>query len=268
MPNIILELNAHKENIFEFTNEIVRYLRQKKCQVFSSDFEIAKNKNFLLDEEKITSADYILTFGGDGTLLYTARKYAKFDKPILGINFGHLGFLTGAEKKNVFLAIDNLLSKHYMIEKRSMLQLKNNVALNDICIGKSFEARLICFDLFVNNDFVGNYKADGLIISTPTGSTAYNLSAGGPIIKPTLPVFVLTPICPHTLYSRPIIISNDDEMKISIKSKLDNVKIIFDGQKNLPAEKDIIIKRSNFFAKIIKMESLSFFDVLREKFMK
>lgn len=272
MAKIILEPNFKKSSVLSFANEIIKYLRQKKCEVFLSKNSIGfiDDENFLLDEEKIAQADYILTLGGDGTLLWAARRYAKFNKPLLGINLGHLGYLTSAEKSNAFSVIDSLLKKKYMIENRSMLKIKGNVknALNEICIGKSILSRMICFDLFINNNFIDRYNADGLIISTPTGSTAYNLSSGGPIIKPTLPVFVLTPICPHTLYSRPIIISEEDKIKICVRSKLDGVKIIFDGQENIAGQKNIIVERSDFSARIIKIGSINFYDVLRKKLVR
>ena len=212
MAKIVLELNLKKDLVLDFADKIIKYLNERDCEVFFfGDLE----KNDLLENK----FDYIFSVGGDGTLLNTARKYAKYNKPILGINFGNLGYLTGCEKKNVFHAIDNLLAKKFFIEKRLMLESQNNLALNDICIVKSFDARLIEFDLFVNNNFLESYRADGIIISTPTGSTAYNLSAGGPIVKPDLPVFILTPICAHSLYSRPLIISCNDEVKIKIKNK-------------------------------------------------
>ncbi len=260
MAKIVLELNLKKDLVLDFADKIIKYLSERDCEVFFfGDLE----KNDLLENK----FDYIFSVGGDGTLLNTARKYAKYNKPILGINFGNLGYLTGCEKKNVFDAIDNLLAKKFFVEKRLMLESQNNLALNDICIGKSFDARLIEFDLFVNNNFLESYRADGIIISTPTGSTAYNLSAGGPIVKPDLPVFILTPICAHSLYSRPLIISCDDEIKINIKNKSDKIKIIFDGQKILSCQKEICVKKASYYAQIIKFDEKNFYYVMRKKIM-
>lgn len=273
MTKIILELNINKPDTISFAKQIINYLHEKNCEVYAR-YNLEKflpNTKILSGDEKIIHSDYILALGGDGTLLSCARRYLKFNKPILGINLGNLGYLTSVEKSNAFFAIDNLLQKNFQIEKRSMLQIKNNeklTALNDICIGKSIASRLICFDLFINNNFIDCYKADGIIISTPSGSTAYNLSAGGPIIKPTLPVFVLTPICAHTLYSRPIVISDSDETKICLKSEFDETKIIFDGQEILPMQKEITITRSIFSANIIKTNSSGFYDILRQKLFK
>ena len=181
---------------------------------------------------------------------------------------GYLGYLTGCDKNNAFAAIDNLLKKNFFIEKRLMLQMGKNLALNDICIGKNFDARLTEFDLFINNNMVESYRADGIIISTPTGSTAYNLSAGGPIVKPNLPVLILTPICPHSLYSRPLIISCKDKIKILIKNKSNGVKIIFDGQEIFSCKKEIYIKQAKVYAYIIKFKQENFYNVMRMKLYK
>ena len=264
MLKIILELNLNKNYVCDFSKKIIDYLSKKGCEVFF----FGDLKSDLIKNRKIKEADYIFSIGGDGTLLSTARKYAKYKKKILGINLGHLGYLTGCDKKNVFQAINNLFKKNFFIEKRLMLQMGKNLALNDICIGKAFDARLIEFDLFLNNSLVESYRADGIIISTPTGSTAYNLSAGGPIVKPNLPVFILTPICPHSLYSRPLIISCKEKIKIVLKNKYDGVKIIFDGQEILPCAKEINIKQANACAYIIKFKQENFYNVMRQKLCK
>ena len=282
MIKIILEPNLKKKSAVCFLDKIISYLENKPCQFF---FDIKyksrliyKNiykklmldhkKNIFLEPKDFCDINYILTLGGDGTLLAAARKYAKYNKPILGINLGHLGYLTGAEKNNFLSAINNLLNKNFVLETRSMLSFdntKNKFALNDIYIGKSLESRMISYDLFINNNFIDSYKADGLIISTPTGSTAYNLSAGGPIIKSDLPVFVLTPICAHTLYARPIIISQNDKIKIFIKSKLESIKIILDGQEIFGAHKIINISLAKYFIKIIKFKTQNFYQTLKKK---
>ena len=262
MTRILLDFDDTKKDIFDFAIKIIKYLSEKNCDTVTS-------KKFCCDKNnKDKKIDYVLALGGDGTLLSCSRRYAKFNKPIMGINLGHLGYLTSAEKSNAFFALDNLLSENYRIEKRTMLQTENInqkiTALNDICIKSSLVSRLISFDLFINNNLIDKYKADGIIISTPTGSTAYNLSAGGPIIKPTLPVFVLTPICAHTLYSRPILISDSDSIKILL-DKHSYAQIILDGQKTIKAPKKIKIKKSDLQTKIIKTGSVDFYDIVRKK---
>lgn len=271
MSKILVEPNVKKTHAISFAKQIINYISEKNSQAFvSKKYENAFGDIKCICDNEIKFMDFILTLGGDGTLLSCARTYLQFEKPILGINLGHLGYLTSAEKSNAFSAIDNILNGNYEIEKRAMLQIKNDnkfSALNDICIGKSIASRLITFDLCINNKFIDSYRADGIIISTPTGSTAYNLSAGGPIIKPTLPVIVITPICPHKFNSRPIVISDDDEIKICIKSS-DEAKIIFDGQDIIKAQNEITIVRSKFYAQIVKTNSLGFYDILRQKLFK
>lgn len=264
MLKIILELNLNKNCVCDFAKKIIEYLNKRGCEVFFFGDLI----DDLTKKQKVKEADFVFSIGGDGTLLSTARKYAKYKKKILGINLGYLGYLTGCDKNNAFAAIDNLLKKNFFIEKRLMLQMGKNLALNDICIGKNFDARLTEFDLFINNNMVESYRADGIIISTPTGSTAYNLSAGGPIVKPNLPVLILTPICPHSLYSRPLIISCKDKIKILIKNKSNGVKIIFDGQEIFSCKKEIYIKQAKVYAYIIKFKQENFYNVMRMKLYK
>jgi NAD+ kinase len=271
-------VNYKKKDALKFANTLIESLKKNKCEVYFRK-KIANcldHNSVILKKNMIEFIDFILVLGGDGTLLSVVRTYAKFNKPVFGINLGHTGYLTGIEKNNFSDVINLLINKKYIIEKRSMLEIKNNntTALNDICIAKSSLSRMLCFDLFINNNFIETYKSDGIIVSTPTGSTAYNLSAGGPIIEPTLHVIILTPICAHTLYSRPIVISDNDEIKIKIKSELKHAKIIFDGQKVFCAEKNILIKKSNLNALIIKLHKAKknnlydFYDIMRKKLIK
>lgn len=260
--------NISKPNALKLTRDIILHIHKRNCipMIPKSIGKLLFDNTFVFSISDITSqADLFITLGGDGTLLSTVRLFAKFDKPILGINIGNLGFLTDCEEADAKTSIDCVIDGKFAIEQRTMLKastqrFEHPPALNDICI--SSQMRMLWFDLFINDKHIESYKADGIIISTPTGSTAYNLSAGGPIIKPTLPVIVLTPICAHTLYSRPIVISDSDTIKIEHNAP---AKLILDGQIVFDNQNSIEIKRNDYPAKIIKTNELNFYDVLKMK---
>lgn len=231
-----------------------------------------------LKEETIPGdIDCALVIGGDGTFIQASRKLFGLDVPMLGINMGTLGYLTEVEVQNVEAAIRQLMEGDYTIENRMMLYgsvaYKNirDVALNDIVVTRSGHMKIIHFNLYVNGEFLNSYKADGLIVSTPTGSTAYNLSAGGPIVEPTATLMVVTPICSHALNSSSIVFSGQDEIVIEIGARRDNqieeAAIIFDGSDEIPLRTGdrMRIKKAWETAKIIKLSKISFLETLREK---
>jgi NAD+ kinase len=215
--------------------------------------------------------------GGDGTLLNVARQASCTQVPLLGINLGHLGFLTEIEVKDMYEAFERIINGDYKIEKRIMLEafIENNnqstrnfIALNDIVITKSNFSRIVSYSIYINDNFVDLLTADGIVVSSPTGSTAYSLSAGGPIVAPDVDALIVTPICPHTLDSRPTIVSSNDLVRIAV-SKSNNTEIVMtvDGQEGIRLKPgDIVtIKKSRYYANLVKLNDRNFFDVLRGK---
>ncbi|HHW70068.1 MAG TPA: NAD(+)/NADH kinase [Clostridiales bacterium] len=239
-------------------------------------YDFIKNGIPLTKEELYKKSEAILVLGGDGTLLSISKDAAKYDVPILGINIGNLGFLTAIEGSEVDIALKSLKEGTYYIEDRMMLKaelIRDNeiydefVALNDIAITKGSYARIIHLKAFINNDFVNFYPADGILISSPTGSTAYSLSAGGPVINPNMECLLLTPICPHVLNIRSIVTNADDEIKIVVDDDNRDIVLTIDGQKGITLKKEdeVVVRKDEKSAKFIKIGKESFFDILRNK---
>ena len=220
--------------------------------------------------------DCAIVIGGDGSLIEVARTLWKRDVPILGINMGTLGYLTEVEVSNLAEDITQMLKGDYLYEERMMLESmfpngKKDVALNDIVVSrKGDDLRIIYFKLFVNGELLNSYEADGIIISTPTGSTAYNMSAGGPI-EPTASLTVITPICSHALNTRSIVLSSDDEIVIEIgegrRGNIEKVLVTFDGATSVPLETGdrLTICKAKESTKIMKINKISFLEILRRK---
>ena len=219
--------------------------------------------------------DCALVIGGDGTLIGVARLLEK-EVPILGINMGTLGYLTEVEVDRIEESLDQILSGHYMIEDRMMLDGvfedgTENVALNDIVLSRKGNLRIIHFNVYVNGTLLNSYEADGIVISTPTGSTAYNLSAGGPIVEPTASLMVITPICSHALNASSIVLSAEDEVQIEIgegrRGTDEEVYISFDGTdpREIATGQTVTIRRSAMITKLMKLSKVSFLEILRRK---
>ncbi|MDF1535928.1 MAG: NAD(+)/NADH kinase [bacterium] len=220
--------------------------------------------------------DMVLVLGGDGTLLSVARLLEKSNKPILGINLGSLGFLTELGLDDLYPSLEKVLMGQYEIEKRVRLEARLNRGgqiiekyrvLNDVVINKGALARIIDLETFVDGREVTIYKADGLIVSTPTGSTAYSLAAGGPIIEPTLDVIVVTPICPHTLTNRPLVVPGGSEVELHLLSDSGKVYITLDGQEgvNLMQGDRVFIKASDQKVNLVRTGTKNFYQVLSTK---
>jgi len=224
--------------------------------------------------------DCALVIGGDGTFIQASRLLFGRDVPMLGINMGTLGYLTEVEVHGVEEAIAQLMRGDYTIEKRMMLygsitrkngEKTSDVALNDIVLNRGGLMKIVHFDLYVNGQLLNSYQADGMIVSTPTGSTAYNLSAGGPIVEPTASLMVITPICSHALNSRSIVFSDEDEIVIEIgarrEGQLEDAVINFDGADFIPLQTGdrVTIKKARETAQIVKLSKIGFLETLREK---
>jgi len=220
-------------------------------------------------------ADALVVFGGDGTMLWVARLVEGHRCPILGVNLGSLGFMTETTVDRLYLNLKALVEGSYSIDERCMIQaevvrnsriLETHHALNDVVINKAALARVISVDAYFDKSFIANFVADGMIVSTPTGSTAYSLSAGGPIVFPSLESILITPICPHTLTNRPLIIPPNHKIRFVLRSGED-VMLTIDGQVGVKFEEgdEVVCTRSPFKIHLIKPGGKSFFDVLREK---
>lgn len=220
--------------------------------------------------------DFVVVLGGDGTLLKAARLYGHRDAPILGINLGGLGFLTEISLDEVQILFERLLKGDYQTEERMMLNariLREGESmpalsfLNDVVINKGALARIIDLETHIGGQFLTSYRGDGLIVATPTGSTAYNLSAGGPILHPALNTIMLTPICPFTLTNRPIILKDDSVIDIRLGSKVSEVWLTFDGQVGYPLQPgDVVrVQKAEKPLRLIKTPFKNYFEILRTK---
>lgn len=227
-------------------------------------------------DELAAAVDLVLVLGGDGTMIATARLIADEEVPVLGVNYGGLGYLTEFRIEELYDALEMILADNFRLDKRVMLSVElqredeiitRNRVLNDVVINKSALARIIEIEAYLNKQFVSSFRADGLIVSTPTGSTAYNLSAGGPIIFPSMNAVVVTPICPFTLSNRPLVVPDDAVIELLLKTDHEDVALTLDGQVGFPlAVNDrITIRKSRTTFNLIQPSNRNYFDVLRDK---
>jgi NAD+ kinase len=258
--------------------EIVPWLQAQGTEVLL-DEELARQYRVTCSacrsEELPARADAVAVFGGDGTLLAAARLTAERGTPILGINFGSLGFLTEVKLEEAQPALEALLSGNYQLEERMLLEVdvarggqsvNRFRALNDVVINKGALARIIEMEVMVDEQLVTVFRADGLILSTPTGSTAYSLSAGGPILHPTLDAVIITPICPHTLTNRPVVVAERSKLSVTLLHGSD-VMLTVDGQVGIPLEAldRLTVERSRATIRLVQPAGSKFFKTLREK---
>ena len=228
-------------------------------------------------EDQLASVvDLIMVLGGDGTMIATARMIGDAEVPVLGINYGGLGYLAEFRIEEIFTALESILNGRYRLDRRVMLavellrgseQITHNRVLNDVVINKSALARIIEIEAYLNDQFVNSFRADGLIVSTPTGSTAYNLSAGGPVIFPSMNAVVVTPICPFTLSNRPIVVPDSAVIELCLKTDNEDVALTLDGQVGFPLQADdrVVIKKSGTTFNLIQPMNRNYFEVLRTK---
>ncbi len=220
--------------------------------------------------------DMIIVFGGDGTIISVSRLVADKGIPILGVNIGGLGFLTAVQKDDLYEVLEKVLSGGCPVEERMMLNacvyrhsecIADNIVMNDVVVNKGALARIIDLEAYIDHTYVSTFKADGLIVSTPTGSTGYALSAGGPIVYPTLNSIILAPICPHTLTNRPIILPDNVQIEIMLKSLNEDVFLTLDGQVGFSLrQKDIIqVSKSQHSTKFFTPCEIDYFKILRTK---
>ena len=283
MDKFYIITNRDKDQNLRFTEEIVQYLKEhgKKCQVQQAERRVEGEDHYTDPALIPEDTQCILVLGGDGTLLQAARDVVHREIPMLGINLGTLGFLAEIDKTSIYTALDKLFEDDYEIEERMMLTgtvwrgdkiTGQDVALNDIVISRvGPPLRVIGFNNYVNDGYLNSYNADGIIIATPTGSTGYSLSCGGPIISPNAAMTVMTPIAPHTLNTRSIIFPEDAVITVELgegrRQIQENGLASFDGDVEVPMSTGdrIVIKKASVSVKILKLNHLSFVEVLRQK---
>ena len=256
--------------------ELMQGLKERKCRfiIESAVASVLKIRGYPR-EEIPTKSDIIIVFGGDGTLLSVARLVGDTGVPILGVNLGGLGFITELSRDEVRNNIEMIFSQECCFEERIMLlsdvyrgrrKIVQNNAFNDVVLNKSALSRMFELDIHIDNQYVTTFRADGLIVSTPTGSTGHSLSAGGPILYPTLESFLMTPICPHTLTSRPIVLPDTFVLEAAVKNG-DNVYLTLDGQVGFPLKiKDKVrIRKADYKTKFLVLHDRDYFRILRTK---
>ncbi len=274
--------NTTKHNIIETVEKILISLKKYDVDAFLGDTilrlgkpesEIIKNTSIIPEPELIAKSDFVVSLGGDGTMLNTAFEAKDYDTPILGVNVGKLGFLAEFDFDSFDSFIPQLINGNYIIEDRIALEAvlngnnKKLFALNDIVIDKGPWPKMIELDLSINGEFVATFAADGLIIATPTGSTGYSLSAGGPIVSPKSNVITIIPIAPHTLTMRPLVLDSNVEINVEVKSGIEKTQINCDGQRVSFASPPLSIKisRSSKPIRLVHSKEKSYFQVLRNK---
>ena len=284
IKRIGIVLKPHQPDALKTICELIQWLSQRGIELVGGpeiereqvEHETGCSVTEVEPATLAASVDLILVLGGDGTMISTARMIGDYEVPVLGVNYGGLGYLAEFRIEELYLGLESILSGNYRLDRRVMLHvdlergespIAVNRVLNDVVINKSALARIVEIDVFLNQLFVNSFRADGLIISTPTGSTAYNLSAGGPVIFPSMNAIVITPICPFTLSNRPIVVPDDAIIELRLKTDQEEVALTLDGQVGFPLKVDdrVVIRKSNTTFNLIQPSNRNYFDVLRDK---
>jgi NAD+ kinase len=279
MKRVGILANLQKEIIKSALNEFFDRIKGSNYK-FLAGYElqnileiIPRHIELVSIEELMESSDLIASFGGDGTILRTAAMIADREIPIIGVNLGGLGFLTASAVEKARQHIEDFFNEKLIVEKRSLLELKIadengvNYFLNDFVVDKAGFSRLIKIITYVDDKLLNSYTADGLIISTPTGSTAYSLANGGPIVVPLTDTFIINPICPHTLSNRPIVISDKSKISIDIESEIGKFNVFGDGQiiGTYSQESKIYLRKAEYSVNLVQTPEHEFYTILREK---
>ena len=286
MNRFYIITNSEKDKELKTTGKIYDYLKARGCECVVREYQGKADppdgSHFRYTDASCIpqGTECILVLGGDGTMIQAARDTVDRKIPLLGINLGTLGFLAEIEKGGIPEALDSLILDNFTIEPRMLLEgcvqrqhgePVRGIALNDIVVNRSGALRVIDYEICVNGEFLNRYSADGIIVSTPTGSTGYSLSAGGPIVSPMASMIVVTPVCPHTLTARSIVLSGGDRVTVHIGSGRRNDReqafVTFDGDVLVPVETGdcVDIQRSEKTVNILKISRISFLEVLRNK---
>lgn len=276
--NVGLVINYRKKKPVLFGKELVKWFAQKGIRTYApvEDGRVLEMEALSILPNLGNNVDCVIVLGGDGTFLRAARLMAPYGVPILGINLGTMGFLTEIEVGEAEESLEQLIRGQYLLEDRMMLEAKvvregqvinSFVGLNDVVINKGPLARINTLEVYIDQEFATVYKSDGIIISSPTGSTAYSLSAGGPIVYPEVDVIILTPICPHTLHSRPMVIPSHKTIRVNIVYQQSGSSLTIDGQhcSEVLNGDVIVVGKAAYYARLVRLKKFAFFDVLREK---
>jgi len=284
IKRIGIVLKPHQPDALKTICQLVAWLAERDITLVGGP-EIERERiehqtgcavNQVESEKLAAEVDLMLVLGGDGTMIATARLIGDQEVPVLGINYGGLGYLAEFRIEELYTALESILSGNYRLDRRVMLAVelrrgndppKTSRVLNDVVINKSALARIIEIETYFDRYFVNSFRSDGLIVSTPTGSTAYNLSAGGPVIFPSMNAVVITPICPFTLSNRPIVVPDNAEIELLLKTDNEEVALTLDGQVGFPMEVEdrVVIRKSRTTFNIIQPSNRNYFDVLRDK---
>lgn len=255
------------------------YIESNFFKLIKSDIKLAQNLSTYSDSDDIDSSfDLLFTIGGDGTLLRSITYICNSNIPVIGVNVGRLGFLATVKKEEIFEAIDALYAKDYVVKERSLLQLHTepplpsieglNFALNEITVSRKDTASMITVDTYLDEEYLTSYWADGLITSTPTGSTGYSLSCGGPVITPSAKSFVLTPVAPHNLNARPLVIPDETKIKMKISGRGNEFFISLDSRiATIDHKTEIFIQKAPFTIKMLELKNHSFIETIRKKLL-
>ena len=282
MDSFYIITNKDKDPRFQTTRFVKEYLekRGKKCTIRENMVESGGNYKYTDAAGIPDDVDCVLVLGGDGTLLQASRDLTERDLPLLGINMGTLGYLAEVDRKGIEPALERLLAGEYQIVSRMMIsgevyhqgkKVMEDLALNDIVIGRYGRLRIIDFKIYVNGEYLNRYSADAMVISTPTGSTGYSLSAGGPIVSPEASMLLMTPVAPHTLNTRSIILPDDAEITVEMlpghSRSGDDAEVTFDGDTSvrLTCTDKVVIRKAVKKTRLIKINQISFLEVLRTK---
>ena len=269
---IALFYNTQKDNSHNIANSIREYLEKRSITVLGEDEDALHIEAIKLSSVPENKVDFCITIGGDGTILRLIHKYPNLSAPILAINLGSLGFMADITIEQIFVSLDNLINGSYEIESRLLIEgitstNQYSYALNEIVIHRSGYPSLIDLSIHVDNKYLNTFSADGIILSTPSGSTAYSLSAGGPILSLGLNGLVLTPICPHTISNRPIVLSAEHTITIEYIGKSAYVDVIYDGIPSFTIKSgdSVSIHRSKKVFRQVNMPTHDYFATLRTK---
>ncbi|MGA8182609.1 MAG: NAD(+)/NADH kinase [Terriglobia bacterium] len=279
IKNIGIVSKPKKAEIREIVPQLVEWLRGRDIEV-SFDKEtgsiLESSEKCLTRNELPGKVDLLIVLGGDGTLLAAARALYRHEVPIFAVNLGDLGFLTVITRDELYPALEGVLSGNYRSERRVQIEgelvradevLSTFRALNDVVLNKGAIARIQDFEVYADGEFISNYKSDGLIVSTPTGSTAYSLAAGGPVVSPTVEAFIVTPICAHTLTNRPLVLRDSAHIEIVVKSQREAAYLTVDGQVGIATHSEDIIRvrKSDSFVELIQPPQRNYYEILRQK---
>jgi NAD+ kinase len=269
--------NIEKENMAGFASTLKKWLENRKIKVsLEANIAAAVGGGGFKLEDLAAKVDLIAVLGGDGTMLRTARYVARHPVSIVGINMGTFGYLTEVNLNETYAAFELILKGDFLTEKRMMLDVKihrdkkiigSGIVLNDVVINRGNLSRIVELETSINNQYLTTYKSDGLIISTPTGSTAYSLSAGGPIVFPGKELIIINPICPHTLTNRPIIFPENSALQIALWSKESGATVTLDGQESyrISSGDVITIRKSKYYTRLVLSPHRSYGEILRSK---